>query len=478
MNNFKIFRLFLVILILLSEPVTIPAQTKHLTGLILNPVKYAKIETISPALKFTEPDKDIYSLKQYCPTPGDQGQIGSCTSWATGYAALTISQAIAENNTNTKDITNRARSALYIYNQIKKGGCKDGAQTEDAIKLVQEKGDCDFKDFNPNDCRVTPSMKEDAEAKDYKIKDHYTLWNNYASPIQKILTTINSLSSSKPVIISLALKASFNRVSNDGLYNPKDYEKDDGYHALCVIGYDNTKKRFEIINSWGTNWGNKGFFYISYEDYGRYCKEGYQFSIAFKEMPKQQIQGGFQLSKYSGKDENGNNQFKSISTFYGSDNFYHTSTTINLDDFFRLKARNLIKDSYVYIFSYKPNNTSEILFPLHYNSKNSVFDIPLVTSSNSILELPENYGNAYSAEQRGEDILCILYSNKRIVNLDRLIKEIPNYNGDLWKWYKDLFKKDSIDPSYITYSPFEMGINTKVGFKGSIVPLFFKVKVQ
>ena len=38
-----------------------------------------------------------------------------------------------------------------------------------------------------------------------------------------------------------------------------------GGHAICIVGYDdsNPKNKFWICrNSWGTNWGNRGYFRI------------------------------------------------------------------------------------------------------------------------------------------------------------------------------------------------------------------------
>ncbi|SDP72142.1 Papain family cysteine protease [Mucilaginibacter sp. OK268] len=37
-----------------------------------------------------------------------------------------------------------------------------------------------------------------------------------------------------------------------------------GGHAVPIIGYDDTKKAFLVQNSWGSSWGNKGFFYMPY----------------------------------------------------------------------------------------------------------------------------------------------------------------------------------------------------------------------
>ena len=46
---------------------------------------------------------------------------------------------------------------------------------------------------------------------------------------------------------------------------PKKGEEPDGGHAMILVGYDDKKSRFIVRNSWGTNWGDKGYFYIEYK---------------------------------------------------------------------------------------------------------------------------------------------------------------------------------------------------------------------
>ncbi|HEV2800522.1 MAG TPA: C1 family peptidase [Pyrinomonadaceae bacterium] len=41
-----------------------------------------------------------------------------------------------------------------------------------------------------------------------------------------------------------------------------------GYHAISCIGYDDTQKCWICKNSWGTGWGEAGFFKIAYGDCG------------------------------------------------------------------------------------------------------------------------------------------------------------------------------------------------------------------
>jgi C1A family cysteine protease len=46
---------------------------------------------------------------------------------------------------------------------------------------------------------------------------------------------------------------------------PGKKEKTRGGHAVLGVGYDDNSKCFIIKNSWGENWGDKGFFYMPYD---------------------------------------------------------------------------------------------------------------------------------------------------------------------------------------------------------------------
>jgi C1A family cysteine protease len=38
-----------------------------------------------------------------------------------------------------------------------------------------------------------------------------------------------------------------------------------GGHAVCLVGYNDTTQRFIARNSWGTSWGDQGYFYMPYQ---------------------------------------------------------------------------------------------------------------------------------------------------------------------------------------------------------------------
>jgi hypothetical protein len=469
----------LILLLLFSNYLL--GQQNHGTGLIFDKEIYKKVEIISPALKFNDEIKDKHSLKIFCPTPGDQGNLGTCTSWATGYGALTISNAIENNLSTPYKINQNIKSPLYIYNQIKSNNSCNGASIWNALKLVKTKGDCDITDFNPKDCSYLPSVKEDEKAKNFKIKEYYKLFNESTNSESKIISVINSLSSDKPVVIGLSIKPSIHNVTKNGVYSPKFTENDEGGHALCIVGYDNTKKQFEVMNSWGAYWGNGGFFYLSYNDFVKYCFEAYVFTLSQNNIKNNIVlKGKFQLLKFIGKDNSTDgNDFAVVTPYLSSDNYYYVDSKINKDDFFRIKAMSLVKNSYVYILSFKPNKTAEILFPINYTKNNDGNnDIPLITNANSTIELPENINNAYSSDQSGEDVLCILYSNERIEKLDSKILTMKNYNGNIWGWLKDNFKESLVSSDFYKYDVFEMGVTAIDKSRGNIIPLILKVKVQ
>lgn len=457
---------------------SIYSQKKFSTGLLFDSSNYNNLETVSRALKFNETNKSTYSLKQYCPSPGNQNPLGTCASWATGYAAMTIAYAIQNDISNKNLITKNAKSAMYLYNQIGNTQTCSGSFIEKNLEVCKLKGDCDFLDFHPTECQISPEYNHHIKANQFRIKDYNTLFPLLASSNQKISAVINSLNSNKPVLVSLHVCESLDNVKKDGIYIPNQIYS--GYHAVCMIGYDNSLRQFEFINSWGTEWGNKGFFKMNYDDFVRDCNGAYQFSLAKNLNADNILKGSFQLLNFTKIDNNtGWPEFTTAPTTLIKKGMYSLSRNVKKNEFFRLKAKNLTADSYVYILTLKPNHKAEILFPLNYtqNNRDSLVDIPLITSSDATIELPEDINNGYTTDQSGEDYMCILFSRNRIQNIDQQIK-ILEKSKDIWTWLNNSFGSDLISSDYIDYVNEEMSFSTKSYGKGNIVPIILKVNVN
>ena len=57
----------------------------------------------------------------------------------------------------------------------------------------------------------------------------------------------------------------FNQYLNS--YGAYEYNGSEGInHAITLVGWDDPKGAYIALNSWGTSWGNGGYFYVSYND--------------------------------------------------------------------------------------------------------------------------------------------------------------------------------------------------------------------
>lgn len=46
-------------------------------------------------------------------------------------------------------------------------------------------------------------------------------------------------------------------------------------HAVVIVGYDDKKAAFHLRNSWGKEYGDNGYAWISYDDFKTYCRGAY-----------------------------------------------------------------------------------------------------------------------------------------------------------------------------------------------------------
>lgn len=452
------------------------------TGLILDDKAYSNVPKASQRFKFSDDDLPRYSLKAYCPKPESQGGIGSCTGWATGYAALTIAESIQKNVTNTNVITTNARSAMYLYLQIVKS-CPKGSYIHEALDLAKNKGVCLQSSFDNGkaNCNTLVPIALHQRARQFTVKDYFRIFDQDASEEEKISATQNSIRAKKPVVIGMALKPSFDRLGYSGHWAPLSSEITDGLHAMCVIGYDDDTRRFEIMNSWGTNWGRDGFFTISYDDYAELCKYGYQFTLNNPTpTPSISLKGDFDIKKQVGTTA----LFQSEPVTYS--NGIYNLTGMHVGDFIRLESTGMLKDKYVYIFSIKPNREVESLFPetvSFLSPRNnrlawSVKEVPIVQANEMILEFPDNKKEGFVADIEGEDYMCILYSSKEITDYGALLIQIAtDTSTDVWTKLSNALGSRLINKNAIQYSSKSMGFSVTTS-SGHIAPIILRSNIQ
>jgi len=80
-----------------------------------------------------------------------------------------------------------------------------------------------------------------------------------------------------PLVTTLSVYTDF-LLYKSGVYTHTTGQVEGG-HAISIVGYDDTKQAFIIRNSWGEDWGENGFAYISYNDISGVGQETYQFQV-------------------------------------------------------------------------------------------------------------------------------------------------------------------------------------------------------
>ena len=198
-------------------------------------------------------------LRPLCPPIYDQGQLGSCTANAVG-AAFQFDQI-------RQKLADTVPSRLFIYyNERMLEGTTNydsGAEMRDAIKAVVKWGTCPEKDWDYIESMF--AIKPPSRCYETALKNQGL---TYSAVAQNLCTMQSVIASGFPFIVGFSVMESFEsqEVADTGeVPMPSPGEAVLGGHAVVVVGYDNAERRFIMRNSWGTGWGNKGWFTFPYE---------------------------------------------------------------------------------------------------------------------------------------------------------------------------------------------------------------------
>ena len=137
-----------------------------------------------------------------------------------------------------------------------------GAQLRDGVKTVAKRGICPEKvwPYDISKFAVKPPTLAYKDA----AKDKAT---NYLRLSQVANQLKGCLASGYPFVFGFTVYESFESadVSKTGIVPmPSPNEAVLGGHAVCAVGYDDAQQRFIVRNSWGTEWGMKGYCNMPY----------------------------------------------------------------------------------------------------------------------------------------------------------------------------------------------------------------------
>jgi C1A family cysteine protease len=211
-------------------------------------------------------------LRSQCPPILDQGQIGSCTANA-------LSAAVQFDRMKQGLQPSFVPSRLFIYfNERTIEGdvpLDGGAFLRDGIKSLASQGVCpedqwpyvptppfvDGGAFPTGSAPVTqPPQSCYDTAANYRIAQ-------YQAVDQSLPQLRGTLAQGNPFVFGFSVYTNW----DDGQSTPATViplpsgdASQNGGHAVMVVGYDDSKSLFTIHNSWGTDLGDSGYFYMPY----------------------------------------------------------------------------------------------------------------------------------------------------------------------------------------------------------------------
>lgn len=204
-----------------------------------------------------------FSVRRHIGKVKNQNGSGSCVGQSFAYYAELLNAI----ETDTK-IELSARDIYSLIFQEPMGAyLKDAASKICSSGVVLEKDAMSYENGNPPSeqfmrKRDDITKGEEAEGNTFIAKKYLT-WDNHSIELFK-----QAIYQGSGAVI--AAKGNNYCWANSVLLVPEAGQID-WLHAVLLIGYDDSKKQFTFINSWGEGWGDKGFGYMPYE----YVEKGY-----------------------------------------------------------------------------------------------------------------------------------------------------------------------------------------------------------
>ncbi|MEL7119054.1 MAG: C1 family peptidase, partial [Bacteroidota bacterium] len=435
-----------------------------------------------------------FSLKKYCPIPGNQGNISSCVGWAVGYGAYTIMRANQLGETDLSKITQMANSAAFIYNQIKttNSDCTAGAYIEDALTLLKDQGDCLEVSFNfeTANCNGLPGEIQLQEAVQYRIKDFAAVFELDEVPKRKISTACKVLATQTPIIVAMEVTPDFWEIKpGTAVWKPQYQESENDFHAMVLVGYDNVSKKFQLMNSFGPSWGRNGFIEISYTDFAKLCRSAYVL-MPFEHEKLQQLQeatsstqsiaGEFVFRRPVGYLTTAEGSelpfFEEVQTELKNDKGLYTTQQdhFSVGDVFQLVARSIPRGQYAYVFSQNPEGAVNLHFP---KTTSNGMTAGFVLDQTAEIVIP-NEETVLQLSVKGIDHLCVVYSTLPIEDIQARLMRLEHGSASLSEKLYDVFGDLLIQDENIRYSKNNMAFsavgNTQT--RAVAVPLILKVE--
>jgi C1A family cysteine protease len=222
---------------------------------------HVHVHALAPPPHGAELPKKV-DLRAEMPGVLDQGSLGSCAS----NAASNCLRHLMRKERAAREFQ---PSRLYLYWNTRvnversPAGEDTGVCIRDVCKAVQRYHACDEAVWP----YVIDRFGDAPPLAAYKDADlHREL--RYASVPQSLPALRRTLAGGFPVVVGIQVYDSFESAAvartGDVPLPDRSAEQCLGGHAVLVVGYDDARAEFLVMNSWGADWGQGGYFTLPY----------------------------------------------------------------------------------------------------------------------------------------------------------------------------------------------------------------------
>jgi hypothetical protein len=221
-----------------------------------------------------------YSLERYC-VVSNQKDASSCTGYAVSGAMNIMYNQINDITRYSEQLVNRF-DPHFLYCSLKDpddlycvtgNGCDCGSYIVEALQLVMDYG-CKKMALDPY-LKCGTSLTSSHHRQMSYMTESYSIdgWINFVDWKEEGGTDYYRVNIDD---MKEAISYGFPLVT--GIYTPDDFgdvqlaytppKGPTGPHAIVLVGYDDNYKggSFRVLNSYGDEWGDNGFFWMTYED--------------------------------------------------------------------------------------------------------------------------------------------------------------------------------------------------------------------
>lgn len=209
--------------------------------------------------------QDTVDLRTFFNPVRNQMNLGSCTS----FAVAAMYEAMMNRN-EVKGDTLMSPGYLYYYSNIIQGRPSGGSNFHEQLQIIRNKGICldRLYSYNHESPEQEPSEDADENATHHRVINAKqiilsTSGNKTDSMLANHEIITSALSEGYPVGISLKI---YDNLGKTGPFieHPEDTPeaKEDGWHAMVVVGYSQENQFYIVRNSWGPEFGEEGYCYI------------------------------------------------------------------------------------------------------------------------------------------------------------------------------------------------------------------------